>query len=126
MSDAPALSGMATRGGVTTNTPTDNGNNNANNSRKRKKKPTDPDGSLAVARGNVTRQSLANGTQSLWEHRSEDELQRIPAHLDGPHAFEAQERRLLLQNDDANPDTNSNNRRIMSDHQQRALQKLQT
>lgn len=86
---------------------------------KKKKKQSDPDGSLGVARGNLTKASLAQRSQALLENRSESELHRIHAHYEGPHAFEAQERRSILQQDDANPLSTQH----LSDHQKRALQR---
>lgn len=78
---------------------------------------SDPDGSLSIARG-LTRGDVSKLKASTLEGRSEQDKARIDAYLDGPHAHEAEQRRSLLQQDDANMKLDN-----MNDDQKRALTK---
>lgn len=85
---------------------------------KKKKRTGDPDGSLSVARGGLTREDIAKRTEAALGNKSNADLAQINTHFEGPHAHDAEERRKHLEKDDA-----TMNNTTLSGPQKRSLEK---
>jgi U3 small nucleolar RNA-associated protein 7 len=106
---------------ITTENKTKQENDRSNKS-KRRKSSSDPNGSLSIARGNVTTHLIVAETKAiLEEQRTEKEWMTIQKHMDGPHAHEAHQRKKILQKMDADPKYSES----FTDPQKRALERRQ-